>query len=257
MAFGELKLSKHIALNSPKYATIIEPFGDNGTFALYLKKKRPKQHILNYESEDMFKIMIIIQNMTASDFKNLKSRDWHGSVDSFNKVVSINAIDGLDFFYKYFYLKEFSERQLNEDAPPVFDVLKIGMDITNFLFSFKLTKIGLKGVTILNQDYKSVISMSGQNPFYILVPKTPEQQDFVKGKIAGLGNFFYAKKSLNNTDLIDTARSETINIVSTLTISSIMMQTMQVITNYENRLIAVDIETIDAGENKNGMVKKM
>lgn len=248
MAFGDLNISKQIALNSPKYSTIIEPFGDNGAFALYLKKKRPKQHILNYENEELFKIMLIIQNMTSADFKNLKSRDWIGNIETFNSVVSISAIDGLDFFYRYFYLRHFSERQLDQEASPIFDVLKMCKDISTFLFDFKLTKVGLKNVTILNQDANSVISMSGTEPFYILAAKTPEQHDIVSSKLAGLGNYFYAKKVKNNEELLETVRSEPDNFVSIIPVSTIMVANTQIITNYESRMKLLDIEKIDSGE---------
>lgn len=248
MAFGELNISKTIAENSPKYSTIIEPFGDGGAFALYLKKKKPKQHILNYEDEDLFKIMLIIQNMSSADFKNLKSRDWVGNIDTFNSVVSSSAVDGLDFFYRYFYLKHFSERQLDKEAPPIFDVLKMCKDVKLFLFDFKITKVGLKGVTILNQDAVSVMSMSGADPFYVLVPKTPEQQESVNSRKSSLGNYFYAKKKKNNEELIEVAKSETNNFVSVFTQSSIMMADMQVITNYESRLNPIDVEKIESGK---------
>lgn len=245
MAFGELNIAKLIAENSPKYGTIIEPFGDGGAFALYLKKKKPKQHILNYEDEELFKIMLIIQNMSGSDFKNLKSRDWIGNLDTFNKAVSISAVDGLDLFYRYFYLKHFSERQLDKEATPIFDVLKNSVDIKLFLFDFKLTKVGLKGVTLINQESISVMSMSGQNPFYILTPKTPEQQTSVESKLDGLNNFFYAKKKKDNETLILDLKAEQNNFISVFAQSTIMMADMQIETNYESRLVPLEIETLE------------
>lgn len=248
MAFGDLNIAKQIAENSPKYSTIIEPFGDGGTFAMYLKKKRPKQHILNYEDEELFKIMLIIQNMSSAEFKNLRARDWVGNIDTFNSVVSISATDGLDFFYRFFYLRHFSERQLDKEATPIFDVLKMCKDVSLFLFDFKLMKVGFKNVTILNQDAGSVIAMGGSEPFYILVPKTPEQQDLVNSKLNGLGNFFYSKKKKNNLELVEEAKAQVNNFVSVFTQSSIMMADMQVVTNYETRMDVIDVEKIDSGK---------
>lgn len=247
MAFGELNISKTIALNSPKYQTIIEPFADNGAFALYLKKKRPKKHIINYENEDLFKIMLMIQSMSSSDFNNLKARDWVGNQITFDSVVGISAVDGLDFFYRFFYLRHFSERQIDKEAPPMFDILKMCKDVKNFMFDLKLTKVGLKNVEILNQESVSAMSLGGAEPFYILVPKG-EQIEAVDSRLNSIsGNYFYSKKSKSNELLLESAISNPDKFVAPLTVSTIMGGTNQITTNYETRIPILDVELIESG----------
>lgn len=237
MAFGQLKLAKRIMANSPKYNVIIEPFGDNGSVAFYPNKKRPKSHIVNYSDIEMFTIMSFIQGLSGSDKKALKSKDWIGSKETFDSVVTINAIDGVDFFYKYFYLNNFAERTLDKEAPPAFDFLMFGMDIKDILYELPIQKAALKKVTLTNEDPGSLISSGGGDSFMILVPNGQEQVDVVESKINGLSsNYYYAKKIMSNQELIDAVKSNIDKTVSSFAQASIMMAKMQVITNYESKL---------------------
>lgn len=232
---SSLSISKDIALNSPKYTKIIEPFGDSGTFMEYLAKKKPKEHIVNFENEDRFNEMLFVKDITGADKRNLKARDWVGSQEAFDKAVSITATEGIDFYYKRNYLQHFAIRQTGPEAEPVFDLLETGEDVKlKVLGNIPVLKGLLKNVTLLNEDPVSVMNQSGD--FYILAPRTPEQIEAVDGKLATIGgDFFYLKKSKDNEELAETVK-ETKEKVSVLTGATIMVNTFQIITNYDNKL---------------------
>lgn len=243
MAFGELNMAKKIMANAPKYSTIIEPFGDNGSVAFYLNKKKPKSHIVNYANIEMFTLMSFIQKLSSSDKKALKGKDWVGSQEAFDSAVSISAVDGVDFFYRYFYLKNFAERTLDKEAPPAFDFLMFGMDIKDILYKLPIQKVALKKVTLTNEEPGNLISSGGGGSFTILVPNGEEQVNAVESKISGLsGNYFYAKKVTSNQELFDAVKNNLDKNVITFAQASIMMATMQVITNYDSKLIPIVLD---------------
>jgi len=237
MAFGELSIAKTIAMNAPKYKRIIEPFGDKGTVALFPGMKKPKEHIVNIEDETIFSLMVFLQSLSSSDKKNLKSYDWVASPETFDAALSITAIEGADLFYKYFYLKQFGVKSKDPEQPPTFDFLKNGHDMSSMLFRLPLVKIGLKKVTLTNEDALSVVNNSGgSETFIILLPSTPEQIESIESKLSGISaNVFYAKKSKSNEELFEQVDNSGDMITSTFSASSIMMATMEVRTNYEHK----------------------
>ncbi len=246
MAFGELNMAKVIALNAPKYKNIIEPFGDGGTLAFYPGKKKPKEHLVNFEDENIFNIMTFLQNITPADKKNLKSRDWIGNPENFDTAVSISATEGVDFFYKYFYLKHFSEKQKDKEAAPKFDWLKFGKSAVAIIYAIPKQKGFLKKVTLVMGDPKEVINKaSGAETYLVLTPKKPEHIDFINSKINGISaSYFYATKSLNNDTLFENVKQNPDKNVTTANASTIMVATMQVVTNYSSRLIPIDLQLI-------------
>tara|TARA_R110001583_G_scaffold34551_1_gene115870 strand:- start:19782 stop:20540 length:759 start_codon:yes stop_codon:yes gene_type:complete len=238
MAFGELAIAKQVALAAPKYRRLVEPFGDYGTLALYPGKKKPKEHIVNCADETVFAIMSLLQSMTAGDKKRLKQYDWAASPETFDAAVSISATEGLELFYRYFYLKKFAAKAKDPEAPPAFDYLKLGHDMRAMLYTLPVARVGLKGVSLTNDDPISLLGNGGPDTYMILLPKTPEHIAAVEGRLGGLGaRFFYAKKSMSNDDLFESvAANSGAMIVSTFAASSIMMAQMEVRTNYASRL---------------------
>ncbi len=240
MAFGDLAISKTIAMNAPKYSKVIEPFGDSGTFAMYPGKKKPKEHILNIEDEIIFSIYNFLQSHTGSDKSKLKKMDWVSSIETFTSVLAIKATEGADLFYRFFYLKKFGVRSKEEGVDPTYDALKYGKDMGNIIYLLPSQKVGLKGVTIINGDPLSAISGSGG--FMILAPKKPEHVESVDKQMPLSGDFFYAKKAKDNETMMEAANSAGASFVTHFAQSAIMMGTMQVTTNYETKLPMVPLD---------------
>jgi len=237
MAFGELGTAKRIMMNAPKYKEIIEPFGNNGSVAFYPGKRKPKSHIVNYENVDLFNIMTFIKGVTPADKKNLRGKDWIGNPETFETVLKINAIDGLEFFYKFFYLKHFTMKIKDKEAPPTFDYLKFGKDVKSLLFSLPQQKGFLKNVTLLNELPDGLISKGSGDSFTILVPKSQDQIESINSKLNSIsGYYFYSIKSNSNDELFETVKSNPDLIVSTSAASTIMMAQMQEVTNYKSRI---------------------
>ncbi len=238
MAFGDLSIAKKIAFNSPKYTKIIEPFGDGGTFALYPGKKKPKEHIVNIEDELIFNLMLFLQSHTSADKSKLKKMDWVSSIETFNKVISIKADKGADLYYRFFYLKKFGVKSKEEGVEPSYDALKFGDNMKNIIFTLPIQKVGLKGVTIVNNDPMTMLDSSG---FLILAPKKPEHIESLDAKMPLPGDFFYAKKAIDNESMIETAKKSSA-FVSHFAQSSIMMATMQVTSSYQTNLRAAPVD---------------
>jgi len=253
VAFGELNISGAIARNAPKYTRIVEPFGDSGTFALYTKKKKPKEHVVNIEDEVRFNLFLFLQNHSASDKRRLKTFDWVSSPQTFENVLKITATEGADLYYRFFYLSKFGIKSKEEGVEPTYDPLKFGKDHKNIIFTLPVQKVGLKNVTLISEDSVNVIN-SG-NGFYILVPKTPEQMEAVEKKLPLPQDFFYSKKSVDVEQLLESAEDQSL-FVSQFAQSSIMMQTMEVRTNFETKnlqlITPLNSDGVMEGDTSNG-----
>lgn len=244
--FGSLNttIAGTIAANSPKHTKIVEPFGDGGTYALYLKKKKPKEHILNIEDEVLFNAFIFIQNISSSEKSALKKKDWVSSKETFDAVLKINADQGVDFFYSWFYKRHFGSRVKEEGEIPEYDLSKIGVDISNKLFDIPLMVVGLKGVNIINEDPISV--MNSANGFLILLPKKPEHIESTESKLNSFtDDFYYSAKVADFSITIEAAELYTDLNVASQIIATIMMGNFSTITNYENKLKTIDLDLIN------------
>lgn len=236
--FGAINqtVGKMIARNAPRYTKIVEPFGDKGTFALFVEKKPASNHIVNVVDEALFNAFLFAQSYSNSDFSNLKKLDWVGSQETFDQVMSIPDIEGAQAFYKFVYLKKFGMKMPGADAP-TFDVMSTGKDIKNSLFSLPMMKSLLKKVSFLNDDPLSLIPSDG---FMILTPPT-DQVDAVKAKLKGLsGEFFFAAKAKDSDAVVSDAESlPDLNVIGAK-VASIMMASYSVITNFDSKLVPID-----------------
>jgi hypothetical protein len=245
--FGTLNatLAKTIAANAPRYTRIVEPFGDGGTFALHLAKRRPRQHVLNVVDPELFAAFTAAQKATSGDLRRLKQMDWIGSQEAFDAAASITATEGVEALYRFLYLKKFG-MVMGPDQPMEFDPLAVNRDESDVLMALPLMRSLLKGVTILNDDPLSVMSSNGGS-FMILLPKTPEDADAVRGRLGGLGGeFFFAAKAKDATEVLDAAKTYSQYTVSSLKAASIMMNTFTVVSNYDSKLTPIDPDGMDA-----------
>ena len=242
MAFGELGIGKQVAENSPKYTRVVEPFGDMGTFALYLAKKPPKTHLVNIENETLFNLFTFLKGHTAADKRTLKAFDWVSSPETFDTVTAITATDGVELYYKFFYMKKFAARSKDPEAPPAYDWLTLGHDMGSIIYDLPLQKVGLKKVEFVLGDPLTVMTAaSGADTFIILAPMTPEQTEAVEARLPLSSPFFYAKKVADTQVLFDDAAAVGDRmVVSHFAKASIMMATMEVRTNYATKLPIVD-----------------
>lgn len=247
-----LKHAKYIIQNAPKYDKIVEPFGDNGSIAFELDKKRPSVHLLNVENEMIFNLFVFFQNLSSSDKSAIKSKDWISSQETFNTVLKISAMDGVDFFYRWMYLQNFGISDMkNMETDPVWDWTSFGEDIKDKTYDLPLLKAGLKGVTLsLGDPIAFIGKASGTSTFLILNPKSTEQVAAVDAKVGSLTvPFWYQKKSKSNDELMQTAEAEK-NKVSRVNSGAVMPGTAQIITNYENKLIDLKEGLIEASPDK-------
>lgn len=243
MGFMSIGISKKIALNAPRYKKIVEPFaGSAGTIAFEPGKRKPKAHVINIEDENKYNIMLFIKTMTSADKAKLKKYDWVSLPETFETVTKINATDGIDFFYKFFYLNHFSAKQKDPEALPLYDWLKKGVSAKKILYTLPQMQSALKKAELLNDDPVSVMNSAGSDAFLILLPKLPEHIEAVENKIKSISNnFFYAKKSMSNEDLFAAVETYSDKNVSAVNASTIMVATMEVVTNYDSRLIRIDL----------------
>ena len=233
--FGALNatIAKTILGNAPAYTRIIEPFGDGGTLALILKKRRPSSHLVNIENPELFAAISFAQGATSSDRNRLKSFDWIGSQETFDKVSGITAVDGIDAFYKFWYVKKLGTRDIDPEAPKIFDMLKSGHDSFPPLFGLPLMSVGLRGVELVNVD---PLSVNVQGGFAVLLPGKPEHIEAMRGRLASLsGDFFYGAKVKDTTQLIEMASNLKNLNVSPLAVASIMMASYSIVTNGDRK----------------------
>lgn len=245
--FGALNatISKMITENSPKYSSITEPFGDGGTFALTMDKRKPKTHLVNIEDEELFNAFLAVQGLSASGKKQLKNQDWIASVDTFKNVLAVSDKEGPNFLYKFLYLKKFGMKMAGSDpeAQPEFDILSTGADASSMLEGLPLMRKLIKKIVISNEDPMKLVSAG--SGFLILLPKKPEHTEAVQSKLSSLsGEFFFAGKAKDGMEVVEMAKKFSKLRVSGKKAASIMMSTMAVITNYENSLIPLDISEI-------------
>ncbi len=246
--FGTLngKLAKMIISSAPKYTSITEPFGDGGSLALEMAKRKPKTHNLNIEDEILFGAFVTVQKLSAGDRRRLKGFDWVGSSEAFDAASAITATEGPDFLYRFFYLKKFGMKMGKDpEAMPEFDVLSMGEDISSVLMGVPLMKSALKNVTITNDD--PMIHVTGGGAFLVLLPKKQEHVEAVQSRIGSLGgNFFFAAAVADGRAVIDAAKKyKNLNVLGAK-ISKIMMSTFEIITNYDSKLEPLDTAAMGA-----------
>lgn len=235
--FGTMNntIAKTIAQNAPKYSKIVEPFGDSGSFALYIAKIPAKTHLLNIVEPELFTAFTFMQNYSSSDLNSLKKMDWTGSLETFNQILTITDVEGTNFIYKFLYLKKFGMKM--KDGSVSFDVLSTGKNIANILYSFPLMKSLIKKVTLSNVDPLTLIPSDG---FMILLPPH-DQIENVKAKLSSLdGNFFFAGKAADGDEIVQDAQSLSSLHVSGLPAASIMMNKFAVITDYDSKITPID-----------------
>ena len=245
--FGTLNatLAGTIIANAPKYRDISEPFGDGGTLALELAKRKPKTHQVNVEDERLYAAFLTVQRLSSADRRGLKRFDWIASRETFEDVLAITATEGPEFLYSFLYLKQVGMKMAAADpaGPPQFefDLLSDGEELSGILMGLPLMAAGLKNVTLTNDD--PMDHVVGGNGFLILLPKTPAQIEAVQARLGSLGGeFFFAGKVADGMAVVDLATQFSQFTVSGRKIASIMMGSFAVITNYDSHLTPINVD---------------
>lgn len=246
--FGTLNatLAKIIIANAPKYTKITEPFGDGGSLALEMAKRKPKTHTVNIADEMRYSAFLTVQRLSGSDKKQLKGFDWVASQETFDSVLAITATEGPQLLYRFLYLKKFGMKMdPDPEAPPGYDILSTGRDASGVLMGLPMMKVALKGVTITNDDPMRHVAAGG-GAFLILLPKMPEHVEAVQAKLGSLGGeFFFAAKVADGLAVVETAKKFSQFNVMGQKAASIMMGTMAIITNYESKLEPIDADEME------------
>lgn len=246
-AFGAMNasLAKTLATNAPKYQKIIEPFGDAGSFAFYLAKRKPKEHLLNVEDETLFNLLTFVQKMSSSHKAQLKRFDWISSKETFEKALAIKATEGPELFYRFIYLKKFGERATDPESDPVYDWLTVEEDTSSVLFSLPIMRSALKVVVLSLGPGLKMITGGDAKTFWVLLPKKPEDVEGVRSRIKTLGSpFFFGAKINTNEQIVEAVKQYPNLKVNAMTASSIMMGKMITVWNYDTRLEPLDPKVI-------------
>lgn len=251
MPFGALNASvaKAVTANAPKrYAKIVEPFGDGGTYALEMAKRKPRQHVVNVVDEILFAALVAAQTMSPAGRRQMSRFDWIASQETFDAVLAITATEGPELLYRFLYLKKFG-MSMEPDAPPSFDVLSAGKDASSVLMGLPLMRAALKGVTITNeQDPLGLLGSAGAGDFAVVLPSRPEDADAAEARLPS-SPFFFMRKVATAEDVLDRAKKHTSLRVAGKKVASIMMATTVVITNIESRggITPIDPEGMPEG----------
>jgi len=235
--FGTLNatLAQTIVRNAPKVSRWVEPFADGGTLALELRKKKPREHVVNIMDETLFSAFTFAQQAGGSDLRAVKKFDWVGSQETFDAAMAITATEGPEAFYRFLYTKKFGVKAA--DGSLIFDLLSTGKNGEKHLIAMPLMRVGLKGVTLSNEDPFTVLGAAGASDFLVLLPSKPDDIETVKGRLASLGGqFFFAAKVKDSAAIVDLANQLQKLHVGSVSAATIMMATLSAVWNYDSKL---------------------
>ncbi len=167
---GKRYMADRLIRMFPEHKVYCEPFvGAGGVF--YKKKKiEGVKEVINDLDKDIIHCFKTIQNLTETQWSELKKMNWTASKAGFKKTKkSFESSTGLKRFHDVIYLKQFSdvsELKTYDDR----DDGKTWAGIRNLMN----LKNRLKGAIILNQDYRTIIKKyDSKETFFYIDPPYP------------------------------------------------------------------------------------
>jgi DNA adenine methylase len=163
---GKSRLSKQIIKMFPtEYSTYIEPFLGGGKVFLEMEKRPKVKYVLNDKNKDIYYLWKDAQVVNPDIVKRFT---FPQSKEFFDELKGkTNLKNRIDRFYRNIYLSNFS---YSGDRLNFMEKRK--SKGTQFLKKFEELQQHLKGVVILNQDYKKVIERY-DNPSAIIYLDPP------------------------------------------------------------------------------------
>jgi len=162
---GKSHLAKKINSLVPKHRTYVEPFA--GGAAVFWNKEPSAKEVLNDKDPEIAFAYRFIKGMTDNEFKSLKRMQWVLYKGTFERIKASKPKNRVERFRKFYYLSGASfgggKQQFRTTTGAKIDIDKL---IRN--------KARLKGVIILNKDYRAVISAyNSPTTFFYVDPPYP------------------------------------------------------------------------------------
>jgi len=162
---GKSHLAPRIVKLIPKHNTYVEPFA--GGAAVFYHKEPSSREVLNDKDTEIAFAHRFIKSMTNAEFKALKRMQWTPYKGTFERVKHTKPKGRVERFRRFYYLSGASwgggKEQFGHEGGSKIDIDKLVR-----------CKARLKGVTILNKDYKSVISSyNSSSTFFYIDPPYP------------------------------------------------------------------------------------
>lgn len=165
---GKRYMADRLVRMIPDHKVYVETFIGGG--AVFWKKKPSEKEVINDKDSDIVMAYRTIQNMTDEQWETLKKMNWRASKDGFARAKrEIKSSTGLKRFHDFIYLKQFSDvAEMNSYDDR--DDGKSWAGVNNL----KRMRERLKNVTILNEDYASVIKKyDSKDTFFYIDPPYP------------------------------------------------------------------------------------
>lgn len=147
------------------YKVYVEPFVGAGS--LFLGQKTDKE-VINDIDKDIYNIWRDMKSVSKEQFDKL---EFNGDENTFNKLLEDNTTDSLQRLYRNLYISFFSFASFRKyfDKTKTKDSMRGNRD--NIFNRFQEIHDRLKGVTILNKDYKNIIKKyDSDNTLFYLDP---------------------------------------------------------------------------------------
>lgn len=158
------------------YSTFIEPFAGGAKVFLALEKKPQVHYILNDKNKDIYHLWKDAQTVPIDRVKSFQFDQSKKTFDFLKQQTNIK--NKVHRFYRNLYLSFFSFSGLR-----VAFARKPATKGQRFINQFDRLQDHLKGVTILNQDYKKVIQKyDSPSTFFYLDPPYVEMERYYEGQ---------------------------------------------------------------------------
>jgi len=167
---GKYLMAPKILRYFPKHKVYCEPFFGGG--GLFFRKKPSEKEVINDFDKDIYQIYKFAQNFSDEDLARLKKYNFRPSLALWKKLKASEPKSELEKFRKTYYLTRHSYNKIG--ASPSFTKVPDTVKIFDRLLQ---ARERLKNVTILNQDYKTVVkNYDSKDTFFYFDP--PYKKDW-------------------------------------------------------------------------------
>ena len=170
---GKSRQASMLVRAFPEHRTYVEPFCGMGS--VFLRKEPSDAEVINDGNPDVAQFWRDIQSLTDEEIEHLKRRKLVGSKDQFKKWKDSSPSTKLDRITRMVYLRRFAA-----GANPEMGFMTLMKGTVAKAFK-RIAKVRdrLKGVTILNDDYKDVIKRydSDETVFYLDPPYSDDDSE--------------------------------------------------------------------------------
>lgn len=167
---GKFFMAGQLVRLIPEHKTYVEAFIGGG--ALFYRKKPSEKEVINDLDKDIYFCHKFMQSYTEAEMAELQKKNWTISKNLFHQLKNTlnEKVSAPERFYRITMLKAYSDA----GEMTSYDDRKDGHTL-KILDRVPRCKERLKGVTILNQDYKEAVKKyDGPDTFFYLDPPYPK-----------------------------------------------------------------------------------